>query len=243
MSQITLNCDLGELADSVVDAGVMPYLDCANIACGKHAGNQAMMRATVQLAKKHNVSIGAHPSYDDRDNFGRVSITYPKGELIDLIAEQISSLQDICETEQAPLDYVKPHGALYNDMMRDLDIFDAICQAVMRTAPKSAVMIQALTDTNAHQTIAQKYQLPLIFEAFADRNYQDNGLLVPRSQTNACLENKAEVVARCKTLFQGKSLTSISGKLLNMKVDSLCVHGDNSAAIELVKALRELIND
>lgn len=243
MSKLTLNCDLGELADSIVDAAVMPYLDCANIACGKHAGNKEMMLATVKLAKAHKVSVGAHPSYDDRENFGRVSITYPKGELIDLIAEQISSLKDICETEQVSLNYVKPHGALYNDMMRDLDIFDAICQAIMQTTPLSAVMIQALTNTSDHQAIAKKYQLSLIFEAFADRNYQDNGLLVPRSQASACIENKTDVVSRCQKLFKGESLTSVSGKTLNMRVDSLCVHGDNTAAIELVKALRELIDD
>lgn len=243
MAEITLNCDLGELANSNVDAAVMPYLDCANIACGKHAGNEAMMLATVKLAKTHHVKIGAHPSYDDRENFGRVSITYPKNELINLVAEQINALQAICHTENTTLNYVKPHGALYNDMMRDLDIFDSICKATVKSAGKLALMIQALTDTSAHQKIANKYDLPLIFEAFADRNYQDNGLLIPRSEANACLENKTEVITRCQKMFNGDSLTSINGKKLDMQIHSLCVHGDNQAAIELVIALRELMNE
>ena len=249
---MNLNCDLGESFTAWQkgnDTTIMPLIDMANIACGFHAGDALIMSQTVALAKQHNVTIGAHPSYQDLAGFGRRSIKYSNAELIAIIQYQISALQGFCLSQQVALTYVKPHGALYNDMMSDLTIFDIVCQAISqlnnshaKNQPPLQLLIQALPDVSAFKTVAKKYGITLLFEAFADRNYQDNGLLTPRIEKNAILENVDEIVNRCQQLLNEKTLTSINGKELNMHVDTLCVHGDNQHAVDIVIALRALLN-
>jgi UPF0271 protein len=248
-----LNCDLGEnvfnkacsnhndnTLENVLstDALIMPFIDQANIACGYHAGDHVSMQKTVLLAKQHNVSVGAHPSYQDRENFGRLSIAYSDKQLIRIIAEQIIALDTICQQHNVPLNYVKPHGALYNDMMKNLHIFSLVCQAITQHSNKLTLMMQALPDTSQYQAIAKQHKLTLWFEAFADRNYQDNGLLVPRTQKDAVISNVDDIVKRCLLLNEHKVIKSIHGKQLTMQVDTLCVHGDNQAAVDIVKAIK-----
>lgn len=243
---LTLNCDLGELVgEANNDALIMPMIDQANIACGAHAGDNQSMRYTVQLAIQHKVEIGAHPSYPDRENFGRKSISIEKPALQASLISQIKTLNAVCVEQNTKLSYVKPHGALYNDMMKDFNIFDSVCQAVAMVNNelnnKLLLMIQALPDTLKYKNIADKYKLSLLFEAFADRAYQTNGLLVPRSQDGAVLHQKEAVVMQITQLINHQQLTSIDGDILSLHVDSLCVHGDNDAALSLVSTLQKLI--
>ncbi|MGJ8690999.1 MAG: 5-oxoprolinase subunit PxpA [Thalassotalea sp.] len=247
-----LNCDLGESYGAWQkgnDALAMPFIDMANIACGFHAGDPLIMSQTVALAKLHQVDIGAHPSYPDLQGFGRRSIKFARDELIAIIQYQLGALSAICHVQNVTMNYVKPHGALYNDMMANLDIFDAVCQAIAPLnktnikcqAPSLNLVVQALPDNSQHQKIAKKHQLNLLFEAFADRNYQDNGLLVPRSNVNAVIEDTTEIVTKCQHLLATGHILSITGKALAIHVDTLCVHGDNQAAITIVKALNSLL--
>ncbi len=239
-----LNCDLGESFgqwQKGQDQDIMPLIDQANIACGFHASDPLTMQQTVQLAAANKVSIGAHPSYPDLVGFGRRSMNIASDELAAIIIYQIGALQAFCQQQQVKIDYVKPHGALYNDMMQNLTIFESVCSAIASVGNSLILMIQALPDTQAFQIIAKKYQLKLYFEAFADRNYQSDGFLVPRSTEHAVISEQQLVANRCEHLLTHGSILDIEGKPLAMQVDSLCVHGDNQQALVLVKALRQLI--
>jgi len=175
VKKILLNCDLGESFghwQQDTDRHVMPLIDNANIACGFHAGDPLTMTNTVTLAKQHKVTMGAHPSYPDLVGFGRRSIAMPMNELIATIIVQIGALQAICSAQQATVDYVKPHGALYNDMMKDKDIFTAVCKAIAQLPQPLKLMMQALPDMQLHLDTARSFGVKLIFEAFADRHYQ-----------------------------------------------------------------------
>ncbi|WDE11469.1 5-oxoprolinase subunit PxpA [Thalassomonas haliotis] len=239
-----LNCDLGEsfgLWQKGDDRAIMPHIDLANIACGFHASDPLTMLKTVRLARKHQVSIGAHPGYPDLLGFGRRSMLYPDDELIAIIHYQIGALQAICQSENTRVSYVKPHGALYNDMMNNPAVFTCVCRAIAQIAPELPLMIQALPDPAPYQQIAGEYGLSLWFEAFADRHYQDNGLLVSRSESHAVIENSEQVVERCRHLKQHGKLLSANDKVLTLQVDTLCVHGDNPAAVDLVRRLSKIL--
>jgi UPF0271 protein len=239
---LTLNCDLGELVgEANNDALIMPLIDQANIACGAHAGDTQSMINTVKLAIQHKVIIGAHPSYPDRENFGRKSMVIEKEALKTSLLTQINALNQICVKQKTQLCYVKPHGALYNDMMKNLIIFETVCQTLSMLTEKLSLMIQALPNTQQYQKIAKKYNITLLFEAFADRAYQVNGLLVPRSQPGAVIHQKDKVIEQITQLIKVQQLTSIEGNNLALHVDSLCVHGDNNEALTLVSSLRKLI--
>lgn len=239
-----LNCDLGEKVHDN-DELIMPFIDMANIACGFHASDPLTIANTIKLALTNNVAIGAHPSYNDKDNFGRFSISYSPEELIAIIQYQIGAMQTLCLVNNAQLSYVKPHGALYNDMMKDSLIFEQVCQGIADIDDSLPLMMQALPETNNNfillKNIASKYNISLLFEAFADREYSDDGLLVSRSEENAVIHDKAKIVSRCQQLVEHHQLTSINGKKLNLTVDTLCVHGDNPAAINVVKELHHLL--
>lgn len=236
-----LNCDLGEQVHNN-DALIMPYIDQANIACGFHASNSKHMLATIKLAIQHKVEIGAHPSYPDKTNFGRVSMELSGQELLTCFTYQIAALQSLCELAGTKISYVKPHGALYNDMMADVSLFELVCQAISLLPKSYPLMILAIPKPEQYQHLANKYQITLLFEGFADRAYQNNGQLVARSEKGAVLTDQQQVIDRITELYQTKQLKSIDGQLLNLTIDSLCVHGDNQHALALVKALKTLMD-
>ncbi|WDE05773.1 5-oxoprolinase subunit PxpA [Thalassomonas viridans] len=239
-----LNCDLGEsfgLWQNGNDEAIMPYIDLANIACGFHASDPLTMLKTVQLAQKHQVTIGAHPGYPDLLGFGRRSMSYPDDELIAILHYQLGALQAICQSQNTRVSYVKPHGALYNDMMKNPALFACICRAIQQIDPALPLMVQALPEPAPYQQIAGQYGIGLWFEAFADRHYLDSGLLVPRSEANAVLHSSEQVVARCRHLKQHGQLLSINEKPLPLQVDTLCIHGDNPAAPDLVRQLSQVL--
>lgn len=235
---LQLNCDLGELAhtqgETRIEDALMPLLDQASIACGGHAGDQDSMRYCVRLAIRHDVSIGAHPSYPDRENFGRVSIPMPYKQLVECIQEQIKSLESICQQEGGSLKYVKPHGALYNDMLTDNAVRSAVIEAVHSYPSQLSLMVFAdLPITNL--------SVPLIREAFADRSYQDNGELLKRSEKNA-VHNIEKTLQQTQSLLCDKTILSINNKVLSIQADSICIHSDTSDALYCAQALRQLLN-
>ncbi len=238
---IRLNCDLGEgfgvysLGDEEL---IMPYIQMANIACGFHAGDPLGLQKTINLALKYNVTMGAHPSYPDLVGFGRRSLKCEPEEIEAFVIYQIAALQGLVNAQNGYLDYVKPHGALYNDMMKDESIFQAILKATYKFR-NLKLMILSTCKNAQFQNMADKFGVKLIYEVFADRAYTSEGFLVPRTQKGSVLHNKNEVIARLKQLQNKGSLQSIDGKEIFLQADSLCVHDDNPEAIELVKSLKE----
>lgn len=241
---IRLNSDLGEgfgvykMGD---EEAIMPHIDMANIACGFHAGDPLTLQKTLQLAVKHSVTIGAHPSYPDLVGFGRRSLTCKAEEVEAFVIYQCGALRAMAEANSGDIEYVKPHGALYNDMMQDDSIFEAIVSAISRYDKSLKLMILSTPKNDHYQELAYQKRIELLFEVFADRAYTDDGYLVPRSQEGAVLSSHEEVVARLKTLQQNGYLKSINNKTLNLQTDSLCVHGDNEKAVSLVRHLRETL--
>ncbi len=247
---ILLNCDLGEHDHEptmAIEKGIMPYIDQANVACGFHAGNTHTMTETVRLATQFTVQLGAHPSYPDKENFGRHSIACSQEELHEDLIAQINTLQDIALNQGVSLDYVKPHGALYNDMMKDRNIRETIFSAIATyqkgTSPEQPLklMLQATPQQDAITEEAKKAGVDILFEAFADRAYTDEGLLVSRSQAGALLTTN-EALKQTRQLINSGTITSINGKILPLHVDSLCVHGDNPAALALTQNIRSLLD-
>lgn len=236
-----LNCDMGESFGSWSmgnDEEVMPFIDMANIACGFHASDPLIMDKTVKLAVAQGVSIGAHPGYPDLVGFGRRNIAVSAKEVEGLIAYQVGALQAICQVNDTQIDYVKPHGALYNTMMRDNDTLQAILKTMHAYQPGLPLVVQALPDNSREQQMAEQYGVPLLLEAFSDRVYDDEGYLVPRSQPDAVLQTKVQIEQQIVSIMEHGYVTSASGKQVNINADTLCVHGDNENAVFAVRRVK-----
>lgn len=237
-----LNCDLGESFGRWQlgqDELIMPHIDMANIACGFHAGDPHVINHTIALAKKYNIEIGAHPSYPDTLGFGRRSMKCSQAEIIDLVLYQISALDGMAQSQGLKLSYVKPHGALYNDMMADSQIFAAILQAISQYYRPLSFMILANNNAENYRKKAQAFGIKLIFEAFADRRYSHTGSLLPRSQPGAVLD-KSSTLAQVKSLTTAGQVVAENGQLVCIDADTICVHGDNLDAVDLIKEIRQL---
>jgi UPF0271 protein len=236
---IKLNCDMGE--GMAYDRQIMPLVDMTNLACGFHAGSPELMRENILLAQQYGVEIGAHPSYPDREHFGRVSMELSTPELTALLQYQIGGLHALCRANGSKVSYVKPHGALYNDMMRDTALFEQIIRAVATCSIDLKVMILSSSRNSEYAEIAASYGVSLLYELFADRHYTDEGALVPRSHPQAVLEDVKEIIERMRHYLSYGELTSINGKSLKLAGDSLCVHGDNEAALAVIVSLRDVL--
>ena len=241
---LLLNCDLGESFGAWkmgLDDQVMPFIDQANIACGFHAGDPIVMKKTLLSAKRHNVVVGAHPSYPDLAGFGRRSMNLPPVEIIAIVEYQIAALAGMANNINMPITYVKPHGALYNDMMANGHIRSAVMQAIAESHLSLAFMLQATPDAEIHREEAKMFGLELMFEAFADRCYDDNGALLSRSKEGA-VHRKEKMLAQVAQLKNDGSVTTISGHRLELQADSLCVHGDNIDGVNAIEEIRQIIN-
>lgn len=241
---IKLNCDMGEsfgIWKIGFDEEIMPYIDMANLACGFHASDALTMDSSVILAKNNNVEIGAHPGYQDLVGFGRRSIPTTFGEIRAIVLYQLGALNAFCKACDTKVSYIKPHGALYNDMMKDENIYNAILNAISSFNDNISLMILSNSKNDEYETIAKKYNIELIYEVFADRNYNDDGTLVSRTKSNAVIEDEKEVLKRILTLKEKGFLNSINGKELFLKTDTICVHGDNEKALDFIKILREAL--
>ncbi len=241
---IRLNCDMGEsfgIWKMGNDEEIMPLIDMANLACGFHASDAVTMSRSVILAKKYNVSIGAHPSYHDLLGFGRRTLVCSLEEIKAIILYQLGALNAFCRANGTAISYVKPHGALYNDMMRDENIFKAVLNAVSSFNKNIRVMILSGPKNEEYEYTAKLYDINLFFEVFADRNYNDDGSLVSRMEENAVIHEELDVIARVVNLKEKSLITSINGHKLFLKCDSICVHGDNEKALEFVKLVRKAL--
>ncbi len=239
-----LNCDLGEqekLVPSSPEKSVMPYIDQANICCGVHAGNTDVMRETVILAIANKVEIGAHPSYPDRKNFGRLSLKIPQHELKEVIIKQIMALQKICEDLNTTITYVKPHGALYNDMMRDAEIRNIIMSVISSIKIPLKLMVMANNQQEMLKKEASAFNIDLLFEAFADRCYTDEGLLVSRDKSHA-VHDRQKILEQVIQITTNKFVKTENGCDLLLDIDTICVHGDNLSGIAIIKDIQALIN-
>ncbi|EMD78695.1 MULTISPECIES: 5-oxoprolinase subunit PxpA [Vibrio] len=238
--QLTLNCDMGESFGSWImgaDEDVMPHVDMANIACGFHASDPNVMHDTIALANDNDVDIGAHPGYADLQGFGRRSINMTGDEITNMVIYQAGALQALCRAQYTDISYIKPHGALYNDMMKS----DAIFRSVVKAAAlfKVPLMILASQENEKYLEIADDYDVPLLFEAFADRLYQDDGLLTPRTQPNAVLKNEHAILEQVRTLADSGRVKTASGGYILLEADTICVHGDNEESIALIQKIRQ----
>jgi len=233
---------MGEDLENCNDEKIMPYINMANLACGFHAGNKHTMTKSIINAKQNSVLIGAHPSYKDFENFGRISIKHTYDEIKDLVLYQLNSLDTIAKSCNEKVSYLKPHGALYNDMMKNDEIFTSILDAISSYNKDIKFMILSSNENEQNSILAKKYGIELLFEVFADRNYNDDGSLVSRKENNAVIYDVDEVKNRIILLRDKGYLLSINKEKLNLKAHSICVHGDNENAISLVKEIRGILD-
>lgn len=237
-----LNCDMGESFGNWtigLDAEAMPYVDCANIACGFHASDPHVMRRTVKLAVQNNVRIGAHPGYPDLMGFGRRSMACSAEEAEDMVLYQVGALAGICQAEGARLSYIKPHGALYNDMASNPALLEGVMRAVRAYDADLPLMIMSTANPEPHRELAAKLGVTLWFETFADRAYDANGHLASRRLPNAVHHDQNTIVNQAIKLAKGEPLTALDGTTLHLPCDTLCVHGDNPESVAAVRAIRE----
>lgn len=241
---LLLNCDLGESFGAWtmgMDAQVMPHIDQANIACGFHAGDPMIMQQTLSLAAEHGVAIGAHPSYPDLVGFGRRSLNCSAGEIRALLLYQLAALDGMAQVHGQQVAYVKPHGALYNDMMAKDAVRAAVMQAVAGFHRPVKLMLQATPQAELHRQEAQALGLELWFEAFADRCYADDGKLLSRSLPGA-VHDHPKMMAQVEQLAEHGTITTVGGHTLALQVDTLCVHGDNAAGVAAIADIRALLD-
>ncbi len=241
---LKLNCDMGEgfgVYSMPFDEKIMPYIDIANLACGFHASDPLTMQKSIQLCKEHNVEISAHPSYPDLVGFGRREMVCSSEEIEAFVIYQIGALSALCKSHNMEIKYIKPHGALYNSMMRDKSIFRAIIKAVAKFDTTVKLMILSSSQNNVYAKMAKEYRVGLLYEVFADRAYTNEGTLVSRLEKNAVINDKKRLKERAKLLIKKGVIKSIDGKKLKLQADTLCVHGDNESALKLIKSLYKII--
>jgi UPF0271 protein len=230
---VDLNADLGEGAGH--DEDLLALVTSANIACGFHAGDADTMRQSIEAARARNVAVGAHPSLFDRENFGRKELPVKADEIFDAVAYQLGIFQAIAEAAGVRPNHVKPHGALYNMAVRDDSLADAIARA---TASVDKNLIFFAPQNTALSRAGENNGLQIAHEVFADRNYLSNGQLVPRTRADALLHNPAEAAPRVlRMLCEGK-VRSVDGVDVDVRAETICLHGDNPEAVEFARALR-----
>jgi len=241
---LMLNCDLGESFGSWKmgrDDEVMPHIDQANIACGFHGGDPLVMEKTLTMAKQNGVMVGAHPAYPDLVGFGRRPMQCSADEISAFMHYQIAALEGMAKIQGLELAYVKPHGALYNDMMARDAVRAPIMKAIADFHMPVRLMLQATPQAEQHRNEAADHGIELWFEAFADRCYDDDGKLLSRARAGA-VHTREKMLAQVEQICQQGTVTSVSGDTLELKPDTLCVHGDNDEGILAIKEIREIIH-
>ncbi|MEK6244176.1 MAG: 5-oxoprolinase subunit PxpA [Pseudomonadota bacterium] len=243
MKKIDLNCDMGESYGAWkmgADAGIMPFISSANIACGFHAGDPATIRNTVRLAVDRGVAVGAHPSLPDLMGFGRRVMRISPQEMYDLIIYQAGAVEAFARVSGTRLHHVKCHGALYNMAANDEALSEAMVRAVKDLG--SGVMLYVLSRSKSFQ-IGKKAGLPVLGEVFADRGYSDDGSLAPRDQPGGLIEDAAASVKQVLGMIEEGYVTSLSGKRVPVAADTLCLHGDQPGAVTFAQALRKVFTE
>lgn len=221
------------------EAQLMPYIDSANIACGYHAGDAATMREVILLCLQYNVHVGAHPSFLDRKNFGRTPMYLPDSEVYDLVTAQLRIIDHIARDCGSQLYHVKPHGALYNMAASNASIAKTLAQAVRDFDPS---LLYVGLSGSVVIAEAEKLGLNTASEVFADRTYQPDGSLTPRSQPDALLVDKEKVTEQVLKMVKEGKVRTTSGEEVSIKADTICIHGDGEHAVEFAKAIHNLLH-
>ena len=237
--EININCDLGEsskLHSTENDPLLLEIVNSANIACGYHAGDKPTMEQTIKISKKNTVSIGAHPSFNDRENFGRKRINLPSNEITKLIIDQINILFEIADKFRMKVTHVKPHGALNNMACEDYDLAKVISESIIK-ANKDLIFL--VPTGSQMENAGKKLGMKIATEIFADRNYEDNGNLVSRSKSNAMITDPEIAKKHVIKMVENQALNCYSGKQIPCEIDSVCVHGDGESAVKTAKQIRE----
>ncbi len=231
---VDLNCDMGE--GSPDDKSLMPFISSANIACGAHAGNETSIRETIALCMLHNVAVGAHPSFYDRENFGRTELKLDDTELYNLIIDQLRLFTSIATEMGATVHHIKPHGALYNMAAREKSIAASITKAVYGF--DKSLVLYGLAGSYLI-TEGERTGLKTASEVFADRTYQPDGSLTPRSQPNALIEDEERSVQQVLQMIQQQTVTAVDGTIIPIKAETICIHGDGRHAVAFTKRISE----
>ncbi len=244
MTTIDLNCDLGEglgAWEMGNDAAMIELATSVNIACGFHAGDADIMRRTVDLAKARGVNVGAHPGYRDLHGFGRRPVPgLSAAEIENLVAYQIGALQAIATAAGYKVTHVKAHGALSNVACEDDMTAKAIASAIKAVDPNLVFVVLA----NSRLVRAgEAANLPMVHEVFADRAYDDEGLLVSRRKPGAVLHGAKDIADRVVRMVQDGAVVSVTGKVMKMRIDTVCIHGDTPGAVEIARGLRKALGD
>ncbi len=232
MQYIDINCDMGEGIGN--ESSIMPFISSANIACGFHAGNENEMKRVVKLCLQYKVAIGAHPSFNDKENFGRTEMNLPATEIQQLIQDQLHILNKIVRAAGGTLHHVKPHGALYNMAAKDVRIATVVARAVKDF--DSSLVYYGLSGSVMIES-ALKAGLSTANEVFADRTYQPDGSLTPRSESGALITNTDAAIQQVLQMIQEKIVTATNGKKIAMHAETICVHGDGMHAVEFAKKI------
>ena len=233
---VDLNADLGE--GSGYDAELFKLISSANIATGFHAGDSDTMHAAISAAKKHEVAVGAHPSFFDRENFGRKELTIANEEVFEAVAYQLGIFQAIASALDVRPNHVKPHGALYNMAVRDGKLADAIARAIESVDPR---LILFAPEKSELASAGESHGLQIAREIFADRNYLNDGWLVPRTRPDALLHDPKEAAERVLRMLREGKVRSVEGGDVAVRGESICVHGDTPGAVEFARELRSLL--
>lgn len=240
---IDLNCDMGESFGSWNmgnDAEIMPYVSSVNIACGFHAGDPNIMMKTIDLAIQHSVNIGAHPGYPDLAGFGRRHLFMSPKEVYAAVLYQIGALAAIARARGAELHHVKPHGALYNLAAKDSVYAEAIADAIY--VFDSSLILYGLSGSELTRAGKEK-GLSVFHEVFADRTYQADASLTPRTEPNAILKTPEEAVDQIIRILQTGEVITCSGDAIPIEADSICIHGDHEGAAEFAKQIYQQLTD
>ena len=236
--EININCDLGEsskLHSTENDPLLLEIVNSANIACGYHAGDKSTMEKTIEISEKNNVSIGAHPSFNDPENFGRKRLNLPSNEIKKLIIDQINILSDVANNKGTKVTHVKPHGALNNMACEDYNLAKVISEAIIETNKE---LIFLVPTGSQMEKVGKKLGLKVAAEIFADRNYEDDGNLVSRTKNNAMITDPEIAKKHVIKMVETQALNCYSGKQIPCEIDSICVHGDGKSAVSTAKEIK-----
>jgi len=236
--EININCDLGEsskLHSTENDPLLLKIVNSANIACGYHAGDKPTMEKTIKISKKNKVSIGAHPSFNDPENFGRKRLNLPSSEIKKLIIDQINILSNVAVKVGAKVTHVKPHGALNNMACENYDLAKIISESIMQVNKELIFLVPTGSQMGK---AGKKLGMKIAAEIFADRNYEDDGNLVSRSKGNAMITDPEIAKKHVIKMVENQALNCYSGKQIPCKIDSICVHGDGKSAVNTAKEIK-----
>jgi 5-oxoprolinase (ATP-hydrolysing) subunit A len=244
VNKIDLNSDVGESFGNYtigLDQDVIPLISSANIACGFHAGDPAVMRRTVAIARENGVAIGAHPGFPDLVGFGRRTLDASLEEIKDYVTYQIGALQAFAAAEGVKLQHVKPHGALYNMAVKNAAIWEAVAEAIATVDARLILYVLAAKDRENLAAIGARYGIRIAYEFFGDRAYNSDGSLVSRKEPGAVIHDNETVAEKILKMVKEGQVVCKDGSEIELTADTICVHGDNPSALSLVKKIRETL--